>query len=94
MSDFTDRRDARNAEGKCANCNRDREPGFAYCIVCAEAHRRTIKKARQRRKELGLCRHCGKPPRPHKALCAECAKKNGKRMSEYQKRRREKERVA
>lgn len=85
MSDFTERRDARNAQGLCANCSREREPGQMYCLVCAASHRKSMKVARQHRREMGLCIDCGREPRPCSSRCAKCAKKNRTRVAKYKK---------
>lgn len=85
MSDFAERREARNAQGLCANCNREREPGQRYCLVCAASHRKSMRVARQQRREEGKCIDCGKEPRKGSSRCEKCAKKNRARVSKYKK---------
>ncbi len=90
MTTYAERRDAHNANGLCANCSRQLEPGIKHCPVCAAAHRKCMVTARCRRKERGLCLHCGNAPhRPNRVLCEECARKSAARTAAHNKRKRE-----
>lgn len=73
------------ADGKCADCGKDKEDAGLRCRTCAKKHVAAVLKLHARHRAEGRCR-CGGVPQEGYACCPKCL--------QYLRRRREENKAA